>query len=108
MRRSQSGSRSSEITLTYDTGSAHNKTVPLEILQLLANDGDWRARETVATKRKIDSETLAHMARDENSIVRMSVARHRKTPETLRLLLDDPWDKIRDVVRTRLGEAQQT
>lgn len=45
---------------------AHNKTVPLVILELLASDPDVRVRSFVATKRKIGIDLLEKLALDED------------------------------------------
>ncbi len=82
---------------------AHNKTVPLEVLWVLARDEDPRVRSMVASKGKLDSGTLAQLATDEDDAVRMSVARHRRTPvEVLRSMLNDPWEDVREMARERL------
>src|ERR1051325_10784206 len=41
---------------------AQNKTVPLSILHMLAQDTDPRVRSMVAQKRKLDAATLAHLS----------------------------------------------
>jgi hypothetical protein len=59
---------------------AHNKTVPLTILRILARDPDPRVRFAVAMKRKCDAGILERLARDEDETVRVRVARNQKTP----------------------------
>jgi len=82
---------------------AHNKSVPSEILRLLASDEDARIRAMVAMKRKLDEATQEILARDPDSGVRMSIARNeRATERVLRSMLADPWDEIRKVVKDRL------
>ena len=82
---------------------AHNKTVPLEILRLLATDPDPRVRHTVAMKRKLTPDILAVLATDPHESVRLSVARHRKTPRSvLEELLSDDWGEVRDTARDRI------
>ncbi|WP_159702971.1 HEAT repeat domain-containing protein [Arthrobacter sp. 18067] len=81
---------------------AQNKTVPLEILELLASDPDVRVRSFVAMKRKIGIDLLQRLAVDEDDAVRACVARHRRaTPELIETLLhDESW-----VVRKAATEA---
>ena len=81
---------------------AQNKTVPLEVLRVLAGDEDPRVRSMVASKRKLDQETLAKLARDSDEAVRAAVARNPKTtPDVLAMLKDDPWDAVRWIVENR-------
>jgi hypothetical protein len=69
---------------------AHNKTVPMEILELLARDPDSTVRWTVATKGKLTVELLELLARDPDETVRVRVARNRLVATgVLRLLAQD-------------------
>ncbi|MEV5960989.1 hypothetical protein AB0L70_04455 [Kribbella sp. NPDC051952] len=87
---------------------AHNKTVPLEILERLVADPDWRVRSMVASKRKATPEILARLADDEHDSVRLTVAYHRNTSEqTLLQMVDDPWEDIRAKVDERLNPPDQ-
>lgn len=72
---------------------AYNKTVPLEVLELLASDPDERVRWGVAVKRKISADLLRKLALDEDETVRARVAgHHRATIELLQsLLTDESW-----------------
>lgn len=91
----------------YRVWVAHNKSVPIEILRILADDHDARVRSFVASRRKLDEETQEKLARDPESGVRMRVAYNKKASErVLALLLDDPWDEIRKVARDRLGPTR--
>jgi hypothetical protein len=86
--------------------AAHNKTVPIEILDVLAGDSDPAVRGMVAMKRKLTPQILERLAGDPDEAVRMSVARHRRTPRSVLLQLrEDPWPEIRRVVAGRLGTA---
>ncbi|MEU6857939.1 HEAT repeat domain-containing protein [Glycomyces sp. NPDC046736] len=82
---------------------AHNKTVPLEVLDLLAGDEDVTVRLVVAGKRKAPDRILRRLAVDPDESVRLRVASHRNAAEaTLRMLASDAWDEIRKVVQDRL------
>jgi hypothetical protein len=84
---------------------AHNKTVPLEILERLAADADSDVRWTVAMKRKASPAILRQLAADPEDAIRLRVANHRNTPESvLRLLTGDPWEEVREVSQRRLDE----
>jgi hypothetical protein len=83
---------------------AHNKTVPLEILRMLANDPDPRVRSMVASKRKLTPDLLTMMAADPDESVRLAVVRHKNVPkDVLEQLRADTWEEVRDVARNRLG-----
>ena len=85
---------------------AQNKTVPLEILEIIALDPDPRVRVMVAMKRKATARLLSTLATDSDESVRMAVARHRRTSrETLESLRNDPWDQIRMMVAQRLEKT---
>lgn len=85
---------------------AQNKTVPLEILAILASDPDAQVRRMVAAKRKLTPELLASLASDEDDAVRMSVARHKNTPhEILENLRSDSWSEVRLVASQRLKDC---
>jgi hypothetical protein len=82
---------------------AHNKTVPLEILRVLASDPDSTVRLTVAMKRKLTPDILEGMAADSHESVRLQVARHRRTPRSvLERLLADDWSEVRKLARDRI------
>jgi hypothetical protein len=87
---------------------AHNKTVPLEILTILASDPDPRVRAMVVKKRKLTAELLAILAGDTDETVRMGVARHARTPRSvLEGLATDSWEEIRSVVAERLHDLDK-
>jgi len=82
---------------------AQNKSVPLEILRILARDEDERVRSMVASKRKLDEATLSELARDSDDGVRHSVARNPTTPRAvLEYLRDDPWETVRHIAEKRV------
>ncbi|MFD4262621.1 hypothetical protein ACFWR9_34620 [Streptomyces sp. NPDC058534] len=61
---------------------AQNKTISLEILQVLAGDPDPRVRAMVASKRKLTPDLLNMLAADPDESVRLTVARHKSVPKT--------------------------
>ncbi len=61
-----------------------NKTVPIEILRLLATDVDPRVRREVAAKRKLDHALFAALAKDSNEIVRRAVTLNANCPAEFR------------------------
>jgi hypothetical protein len=82
---------------------AHNKTVPLSILRLLATDQDPHVRGTVATKRKLDAEMFERLAQDVDESVRHRVANNAKAPRhVLEELSRDPAPFIAQAASRRL------
>ena len=80
-----------------------NKTVPLTILRILADDPDVMVREAVASKRKLDRNLFVRLARDPEESVRLSIVRNAKVPQDLLVLLcEDAEPYVRQVARERL------
>jgi hypothetical protein len=86
---------------------AHNKTVPIEILDVLSTDRESDVRNAVARKRKLTKPMFERLARDADEGVRLAVAYNANTPdEVLRLLVDDSWDQVAAKAKSRLaGES---
>ena len=86
---------------------AHNKTVPVSMLEILATDADWRVRHMVALKRKLPEQLQLQLARDKNKGVRRTIACNAKaTPRALKMLIDDPVADIREHARSRLQRKE--
>jgi hypothetical protein len=82
---------------------AHNKTVPLEILELLAKDQSPKVRSVVADKRKLSSDLFDLLSRDSHEVVRQRVAYNRKVPlDVLKRLAEDPVGLVRDAANKQL------
>lgn len=63
----------------YRTWVAHNKTVPIEVLEVLCGF-DEKIRRDVARKRKLSLALFERLANDPSSTVRVAVAVNKKTP----------------------------
>jgi len=84
---------------------AHNKTVPISILRVLATDSDPDVRIAVAMKRKCEVAIFEKLANDINPSVRLAVAYNAKTPtDILRKLTRDDWDRVATVAKSRLNK----
>jgi hypothetical protein len=84
---------------------AHNKTVPLSILEILSRDKDPSVRHMVAMKRKLgqDMSILERLAQDPEDSIRMRVALNPKTPHTiLKQLLNDKCFRVVEEAQNRL------
>jgi hypothetical protein len=69
---------------------AHNKTVPTEILEILARDPDPSVRSAVAMKNKLTPELFVLLANDEDFRVRQRIAYNKNTPAEPRRNLSLP------------------
>jgi hypothetical protein len=79
---------------------AYNKTVPIGILEILANDSDPEVRRFVAAKRKLTIELFEYLSNDEDESVRLRVARNPKVPKHLLYkLADDDSMFVREAIR---------
>ena len=82
---------------------AHNKSVPLEILEILARDGDPRVRSFVAMKRKLSRNLFDLLSNDPDASVRRGIACNRKAPrEVIQRLSRDPVQFVREAAAGRL------
>jgi hypothetical protein len=105
-----SGSTSDEVWLEviqkfpdYTRWVAHNKSISLEIIRILATHPDDDVRWFIAAKRKSPPDVLWMLAKDQVDSVRKRVAYNAKTPkEILEFLLNDSWEDIRERARQRL------
>jgi hypothetical protein len=80
-----------------------NKSLPGDILSMLAKDEDDRIRSFVAMKRSLPHEVFHWLSCDENESVRMAIARNPKTPaDILEKMKNDSWSEIRNVITERL------
>lgn len=83
---------------------AHNKTVPVEILEALARDSDARVRWHVASKNRLPAALLERLAADPDEFVRRRVVRHKHASvAVLQLLGKDESEGIRATALERLS-----
>lgn len=81
-----------------------NKTVPIEILQLLSTDPDPSVRAAVASKNCLPLKLMAQLAEDGDVTVRQGIAYNKNTDrEILRKLSSDPSDLVSSPARERFG-----
>ncbi|MFY1672570.1 hypothetical protein ACN27G_21820 [Plantactinospora sp. WMMB334] len=84
---------------------AHNRTVPEEILRILAVDPEWRVRHRVASRRSCPSGILELLSNDTYDSVASLVAGHPNAPSSaLRRLAKYPWDQVSEKAIRRLTE----
>ncbi|WP_176014127.1 hypothetical protein [Victivallis sp. Marseille-Q1083] len=83
-----------------------NKTVPIEILELLADDEDVRFE--VATKRKLTRDLFLKLSKDPDATVRERIACNAKTPiDILRGMYPDEWDYINETLEERIKAYEE-
>lgn len=88
----------------YNEWVAHNKTVPLAILKLLAHDANPAVRCAVAMRRKCDHALFAQLAHDTEDFVRACIARNPKAPpDVVDFLRGDPSPLVIDAIRKRIA-----
>ena len=81
---------------------AQNKTVPISVLETLADDTDPRVRDMVARKRKLPEALQIKLARDSDPAVRCTLAQNAKlAPRALAILTDDDDDMVTAVLQTK-------
>ncbi len=88
----------------YRRWVARNKTVPLEILIVLAEDADPRVRAAVASKQTLTADLFTLLAADSDDSVRLRIVHNAAVPrEVLERLRHDPYDLVSARARVRLG-----
>ena len=81
---------------------AHNKTVPIEILEILSRNSCPKVRDMVARKRKLTEGIMLILAKDTDPSVRLALANNKKiTNNVASILANDTWQNIRDVINER-------
>jgi len=87
---------------------AHNKTAPLSVLHILAEDQDPKVRMTVAMVRRAGEDILRRLALDPESSVRRAVAFNAKAPaDVVELLAKDACEHVAEGARSRLRRARK-
>jgi hypothetical protein len=82
---------------------AHNKTVPMEILAILAGDSDSRVRHMVASKRKLSAPLQMKLSTDPDESVRRALVVNAKvTRDVLQVLANDQVEDISRRAREKL------
>lgn len=82
---------------------AHNETVPIEILRVLAGDDDAQVRSMVARKRKLDHDLFVALSADSDAGVRHALACNGKCPpKVLHLLASDTEVFVAEEANRRL------
>lgn len=87
---------------------AHNKTVPISVLEYLSNDDDPQVRSSVADKRKLTPVLFERLARDPDASVRCRVANNKRcSAEALALLVADEELFVREPAQKQIEERNR-
>ena len=82
---------------------AQNKTVPIEILKILATDESATVRSMVASKRKLPDSLQVQLATDADESVRAMLARNAKVSgEALEILAKDSSPLVLAAVEAKM------
>ncbi len=82
---------------------AQNKTVPVEVLKVLATNQDPDVRDMVARKRKIPESLMIILSADKHESVRLALANNGKvTEKVLNILVNDSWQAVRESALEKL------
>jgi len=88
---------------------AHNKTVPLQVLVILAHDPDVEVRLFVAMKNKLSSELYTLLSEDHDDGVRARIAHNKNTPRTvLQKLAKDPSRLVAESAAQKLIDGSDS
>ena len=82
---------------------AHNKTVPVEVLQKLARDPDPNVRAVVAAKNKLTPDLIELLREDSDPAVKHRIAYNKNADiETLRMLVNDAETSVSEAAQAQL------
>ena len=85
---------------------AQNKTVPVEVLRDLAVHQESSVRSMVARKRKIPESLMLLLAKDKDESVGHALVNNVKvTNKVLTILLEDPWHAVRARAAQRMAKT---
>lgn len=84
---------------------AQNKTIPLEIMEILSDDPSERVRGMIASKNRLPEHLQIKMAKDSHPSVRERIIYNKRTQAVvLQLLVHDEDESIREKARNRLAQ----
>lgn len=72
----------------YKVWVVHNKSIPIDILEILAQDRDAEVRAAVARKRKINDKIFSWLAVDTDENVKYALICNTKLPKNKKMLID--------------------
>jgi hypothetical protein len=86
---------------------AHNKSIPIEIMEILSDDEDESVRFNIASKNRLPEYLQLKLAKDSDSSVRQRIVYNKKaTLKSIELLLNDEDEEIKEKARNRIAEGK--
>lgn len=86
----------SEDTVPVRQNLTHNRSLPADLLEKLANDVSWEVRSHAAMSPKLSVETMKRLAVDQDKYTRRMIGYNSATPaEVLDILLHDDDSEVR-------------
>ncbi|WP_157632081.1 hypothetical protein [Variovorax sp. CF313] len=83
---------------------AQNRTIPSEVMRILAAQGDEVVRSILAEKRRLPPDLFDLLSKDPSSLVRKKVAANKKTSiDIVRGLVDDVDEEVARVAEFQLN-----
>ena len=83
---------------------AQNRTIPSEIMRILAAQGDEVVRSILAEKRRLPPDLFDLLSKDPSSLVRKKVAANKKTSiDIVRSLVGDVDEEVARVAEFQLN-----
>ncbi len=87
---------------------AQNRTIPEEVMRILASCDDPTVRSLIAQKRRLVPDLFSLLARDPDETVRRAIAANQKTPlELVRGLTADSIESVASVAEYNLRERSK-
>jgi hypothetical protein len=88
---------------------AQNRTIPDEIMRILASCDDPTVRSLIAQKRRLTPDLFPLLAMDPDETVRRAIAANQKTPlDILRALTDDSIESVASVAAYNFRERSKS
>ncbi|MFS2164216.1 hypothetical protein [Variovorax sp. Varisp62] len=85
---------------------AQNRTIPYEVMKVLATQGDELVRSILAEKRRLPVDLFDFLSKDSSSLVRKKIAANKKAPaDIVKNLAEDGDDDVARVARFRLNQV---
>jgi hypothetical protein len=91
----------------YKVWVVHNKSIPIDILEILAQDKDAEVRAEVARKRKINDKIFSWLAVDTDENVKYALICNTKLPKNKKMLIDTKQSKwLKEALNKQLSNPE--
>jgi hypothetical protein len=87
---------------------AQNRTIPSEIMRILASCDDPNVRSLIAQRRNLALDLFSKLAGDSDEMVRRKIAANQKAPlDIVRVLSADPVESVASVAQYNLRSRSE-